>query len=336
MWLLGLCLVLIVDLLPKPLALWSRLLLAASSIGVFNEVAVLSGGQINQAFSLFAALGAIWCVRWVGSARARAIALALGGATVTAAYPEFLAAIPLYLLCAALLRPLALMDSAAMVAATGLGVAAVFSASALRILLYLFSMIHRAPGWWPLASEPRNALELWTAVVFQRTLPLWVVALVIALAVPVAFATLRRPLPTVIPSKLAKPAVGAVVVLVILWSVLVFRRPNVNYATFKLGGWIGPGLLLLCWHFAQYSGRSTRTAILSLVVVISTFRVVALGVDAAGKITDYAIPVTLPIWSREEIQGVCTVSAAADEPRALMVAIAGSSAPHRHCTIQLP
>ena len=178
--------------------------------------------------------------------------------------------------------------------------------------------------------------ELWTAVVFQRTLPLWVVALVIALAVPVAFATLRRPLPTVIPSKLAKPAVGAVVVLVILWSVLVFRRPNVNYATFKLGGWIGPGLLLLCWHFAQYSGRSTRTAILSLVVVISTFRVVALGVDAAGKITDYAIPVTLPIWSREEIQGVCTVSAAADEPRALMVAIAGSSAPHRHCTIQLP
>src|SRR6266542_781512 len=112
----------------------------------------------------------------------------------------------------------------------------------------------------------------------ERTAPLWVVALVIALAVPVAFATLRRPLPTVIPSKLAKPAVGAVVVLVILWSVLVFRSPNVNYATFKLGGWFGPGLLLICWLLALQTRERFRTALLTLIILISTFRVVALGV----------------------------------------------------------
>jgi hypothetical protein len=335
-WLIAVCAVLIVDLLPRQLPLWFRLFLAASAIGVFNEMSVLSGGQINQALSLCTALAVVWCSRWFASTRARAVAFAVGAATITAAYPEFLAALPLYFLCAALVREHTLTEGAAMIAATVLGVAAVLTASAQRILLHLFSEMGQAPGWWPLASEPRNALELWAAVVFQRTLPLWAIVLVIPLGVAILYGTLNLPRLKVAPNRMVRPIVGALALGVVMWSVLALRSPNVNYASFKLGGWIGPGLLLACCLLAHHLRARLQTFALGLVVLISTFRVVGLAADTAGKLIYYANPMTMPGWSREVEHGACVVHAAADEPQALMIAIAGSSAPRFNCGIHVP
>jgi hypothetical protein len=94
----------LVDVLHGRAPLLARVVLAIGGIGVFNEVAVLVDGQVNQTFALAVMVATVWGYYWLKSGRARCLLLALAGASVAAGYPEFLPAVPLYLLCCALLR----------------------------------------------------------------------------------------------------------------------------------------------------------------------------------------------------------------------------------------
>jgi hypothetical protein len=54
----------------------------------------------------------------------------------------------------------------------------------------------------------------------------------------------------------------------VLWIVVIWRAPNLNYAVFKLAGWTGPGLVLAVW-LAAGGGASLRHKLARTLVVPS-------------------------------------------------------------------
>src|SRR5207237_1755603 len=72
------------------------------------------------------------------------------------------------------------------------------------------------------------------------------------------------------------------------WSWLILQAPNANYATFKIGGWIGPGLVILAWQFARrvnpFVGKPLAAAVLGLAML----RSLGMAANVASLVLNYA------------------------------------------------
>jgi len=165
------------DLVPRTLSRWGAAATGIGSIGVYNALAILSGGQLQQAVALFSVLACMWLVRACASAPAVRFILAIGGFAISATYPEFLVALPIYVSALALIQHqpprVTLAQLAALVA--GFGLEQAFTAGA--SLAYLLDQSVVAPGWAPLPNPPGSPLEVLIDVVLQTRPPVALLAL---------------------------------------------------------------------------------------------------------------------------------------------------------------
>ncbi len=334
-WLILVSIVLFADVLSTSIPLPVRLLLAAGAVGLFNQMAVLAGGQINQAFAVCIGLAVVWAVRWASLSRTRLTMLALTGAAVAAGYPEFLLALPIYLLCALLARPHSMAATVQSGAAVLGGVAAIQVTSRLGNIHYLLAQVEVRPGWWPLVAEPHNIAELWATVIFQRSLSISGLAVAVV-AAGVAIALIPRLMRTMEEPKLPLSTIAAsLAVLLVCWSAVALHSPNANYAAFKVGGWIAPGLLLCAWLLVGRLGPSSQRIAMSLLVLVSTVRLVGLSVETPWRLAMYASIITSPVWTIAQEPGGCVVYPGADQPESVMAAISESAAPRHNCHVQV-
>jgi hypothetical protein len=125
------------------------------------------------------------------------------------------------------------------------------------------------------------------------------------------------------------------VALLALWSIVVLRAPNVNYATFKIGGWIGPGLFVVTWLLLERCGALVGRAGASLLVALAMFRTSALAIDAPPKLLLYGTQHPSAAWRVQTGKRAddCLVLVSSVEPRVIMQALAESGAPNRGCAV---
>ncbi len=118
-----------------------------------------------------------------------------------------------------------------------------------------------------------------------------------------------------------------------LWSWAVLRAGNVNYATFKMSAWLGPGLLLLGWVFLQYARPAARWALGTMLLTVAASRCVVLAQQLPTMSPSSAWH---PVWTREIAPGEdsrCVVRAASQRYDVILRAIAESGAPVGGCTL---
>jgi hypothetical protein len=260
----------------------------------------------------------------------------LAGASVAAGYPEFLPAVPLYLVCCTLLRPGTLRTTILDAAAFAGGLLLVQLSTQLENALYLVRQVDAEPAWWPLPNTPTNAFEVWQNVLLERPPP----ALLAFLLLPAGWWAWRSTEGT---SSRSSPQpirliLTALLASVGVWSWLALQSPNQNYATFKLGGWLGPGLFLCAFVLAGYARPALRRGLGTLILILATTRVLGLVIDAPPKILLYlqSAPASHD-WELGAQPGAsldgCLVRLGSDENRAIMRAVAETAAPVRNCQL---
>jgi hypothetical protein len=325
-----------VDVLPGRVSLAARVMLAIGGLGVFNEVAVLVDGQVNQTFAVAVMVATVWGYYWLEARRARCLLLALGGASVAAGYPEFLPAVPLYLVCCALLRPWTIRTTILNSAALAGGLLLVQVSTQLENAAYLVRQVDAEPAWWPLPNTPTNVIEVWQNVLLERPPP----ALLAVLLLPAGWWAWRSTEGTTsrVSPRLVRVILPALLALTGLWSWLALQSPNQNYATFKLGGWLGPGLFLCAFALAGYTTRALGRGLATLVLVLATTRVLGLAIDAPPKVLLYlqSSPAPHQRELRAPVDGGsdrCLVRPESDDNRAVMRTVAETAAPVRGCQV---
>lgn len=329
-WFTAISFMLVVDLLHGQAPLAARALLALGALGAFNSTAVLVGGQINQAFAIAAALTSIWLYRWLPTATARVLAIVLGATAITAAYPEFLAALPLYFLCMALLGMHTWRHLATATAGLAGGVALILLLSKFAVLQYVLSQAGQGPGWWPLPEDPNSVADIWRAAVLQYPPP----RLALVLVLPAVWFGWRvwsqssGP-----PKRLVLGVLIALVAMLAVWTWPILQAPNANYATFKIGGWIGPGLVILTWQLARWAnpllGKPLAAALLGLVML----RGLGMAANIVGLVPDYAVAQVQAPEVRVDPDGACHVVLSSSQQETVAAAIASSAAPARDCDL---
>ena len=324
------------DVLEGYMPLVPRLLLAIGAIGVYNEVTVLVDGQVNQTFALAVSVGAVWSCRFLDSRRAQRVVLGLVGAAVAAGYPEFLAALPLYLVCCGLFGARSVRGLLADGLALTAGWALVQLTTGLRNARFLFEEAAANPSWWPLPSDPTNVGDVWVDVVVERPPP----PLLAVLLVPLAWYAWRASRPTghapiFCARRLAWLSLAVVPGMAVAWSLVALHGPNPNYATFKLGGWLGPGLFLLAAGLAPLLRPSGRHVLTAGLVVLAAARVLGLAIDTPPKLLLYATSRASPALGSVQAFGAeCFVQLGSPDVRDEMAALAASAAAVRGCTPQ--
>ena len=326
----------LVDVLPSRVSLLARVILAIGGIGVFNEVAVLVDGQVNQTFAVAVMVGTVWGYYWLEAGHARCLLLALAGANIAAGYPEFLPAVPMYLVCCALLRPWTMRTTILNAAALAGGLLLVQLSTQLENVAYLVRQVDAEPAWWPLPNTPTTVVDVWQNILLERPPP----ALLAILLLPAGWwawrsteATTSRASP-----QLVRVILAALLALAGVWSWLALQSPNQNYATFKLGGWLGPGLFLCAFLLAGHATRVLGRGLTTLILVLATTRVLGLAIDAPPKILLYlqSSPAPQDRQVRAHSPGSsdrCLVRPESDDNRAVMRTVAETAAPVRGCQL---
>jgi hypothetical protein len=161
------------ELLDRSSPRWLGALIGVAGTGVYNAIAVLTGGQIQQATALLTMLGSVWLARTCTSPAGRLIALALGGFVVSAIYPEFIIAAPLYVVMVAVAQRQHALGTAAQFGALCIEWVAEQTVTLGCTLIYLIQQSTGLPGWAPLPSTPSLIWEVIVDVILQTRPPLF-------------------------------------------------------------------------------------------------------------------------------------------------------------------
>ena len=335
-WFLALAVVLLADTLSGFAPPLVRLILAAGGVGAFNAVSAVTFGQLNQSVALVAALAAVWCCRFSEAPRARLVTLGIMGNVLVAAYPEFLPAVPLYFGCIVLLRRTSFRGAACEAAVITLGALLVQASTRLASARYLLGQRFAAPLAWPLPAAPGNVAEVWSTILLERARWAWLLPALIGVVLYVWKSAPQKP-----PARPAGAAVRAVLIGLALmagmWSWAALRSGNINYATFKLGGWLGPGLFLLGWLLLPPAGPTARRVLAAALLTLAVGRAADLG----GELRRMTAFPTWIVW-RPQLWTLggpgagganCVVSAASARADVLEAAITESGAPAHGCAI---
>jgi hypothetical protein len=245
---------------------------ALGAVGEFNRQAIAESGQINQATALFVSVALVWLCRATRRPRVRLLAAALGGYVVMAGYPELLVAAPLYLACIVLIDGGKLRPALAVGAVFALGALAGLVFAELRPISYLVGQSEVGNHTMPFARPPTNLAEAWLFMLIGLYRAPWLL-----LAIPLAAAGVwrfARGGPHARPARLGLVvALVGLVGLVAVWSWALSRALNVNYSTFKLAGWLGPGLFLFGWLAVGYARPTARALLTGLLLSLALVRV---------------------------------------------------------------
>jgi hypothetical protein len=309
--------------------LWLGLLLGVGGAGIYNVISVLSGGQIQQAMALAVGLACTWLASGSADGWQRALPFGIGGFIVAATYPEFLVVMPLYVVVVALVHQHTPAMTAWLFIGLGVGFVAEQALTQGGSLGYVLNQSGASPGWAPLPFTPGTPVDALREVILQTRPPLVLLPFVLALS---ALYLLRYRRPSVA-QRVPLHVVLVLGGLAIVWAVVIARSPNLNYAVFKLSGWVGPGLLLVGWWFAGAAAEPLRQGLRTLVVGLAVARLCAL-VYGSGDVLAFGRPDLAAEWPRLLLpDGRCAVRVDVTEAARTLGAIAGSAAPFHDCAL---
>jgi hypothetical protein len=317
------------DLVPRSVDRWVAVVSGLGGIGVYNAIAILSGGQLQQAVAMLIVLAFVWLARGCSGALTASMILMLGSFALSASYPEFLVALPIYVAVVVVVRgqpPTAtLAQLAGLIAGFGLELAVSRGAS----LDYLLNQAIVTPGWQPLPHPPASAIEAAIDVVVQTRPPLILLALM-ALTSGAFWARWRGDAGS---GAVPRNAIGLLALGCLVWIVVLIRTPNLSYAVFKLGGWLGPGLVLMAWGIIDVLRGQKRRLAQTGLVFFALSRAASL-VYGGGEVLNVGRPALAPQWPRElTANGGCVVAVDASDRTRIVAGIAGSAAPFHNCSL---
>ena len=304
--------------------------LGLGGIGVYNGIAILSGGQVQQSVALCATLACLWLCRQINSQLVSLLAFVLTGFLVATTYPEFLLVLPLSVAVLALVRRQRAQTTALQVAAALVGFGLELLVSGNRALVYLATQSVEAPNWSPIPTPPSSVLDVLIDLTLQSRPPAWG----FGLALLAAALFWLRPTDEVVEN----PARSRHIVLLlfgafVVWGVALGRSPKLDYAVFKLGGWIGPGLLVLVWFLASGLRRDWRRLAHAGLAALAVTRAVAL-IYGAGGLLLAERPELASRWPRQQAtDGTCFVEVDQTDAYATVSGIAASAAPFHGCIL---
>src|SRR5262249_46868706 len=135
-------------------------LLGFAGVGILNLISVLSGGQIQQAMALAVGLACTWLASASAVGWRSALPFGIGAFIIAATYPEFLVAMPLYVVVVSLAH----QHTAAMTARLLIGLGAGFRAGEVLRgggpLAYVLTQSGASPGWAPLPFTPATPFDV--------------------------------------------------------------------------------------------------------------------------------------------------------------------------------
>jgi hypothetical protein len=317
------------DLLPTSVPRWAAVAVGVGGIGVYNAIAILSGGQLQQAAALLMVLACIWLARASALPAPAIIVFVISGYVLSGSYPEFLIILPMYSAVLVLIVRQTPRATAAQVGGLLAGFAFEQLVTGGASITYLLGQSTAAPGWSPLPNPPGAPYQVLLDVILETRPPL-VTLPVVALAGGLFWASWRGT------GNLAALPWHAVVLLgagCLVWIFALERSQKLDYAVFKLGGWLGPGLLLFAFWvnetLCKYKLRLAQTSIMIFAVaraaslVYGGNEVMGLGrADLAQLSLREALP-----------EGGCVVRIDTSEPVLAVAAIAASAAPFHSCSL---
>jgi hypothetical protein len=308
---------------------WVRLALGLGSVAIYNAISILTGGQLNQAMALVIVVGCLWLVRATTNLFSLAV-LGLGSYIISASYPEFLVVLPLYILALAVKFNQRLSITALQFMATfaGFGVEQVISrGGSLGYLLYQSSA---SAGWTPLPFTPTSPTEAVLDLVLE-TRPPWLAVGLVALWTAIFWLRWRpKTASTGVPTYVAP----SLAILCVVWAIAILRSPNLNYAVFKLGGWLAPGLILLAWWLANALEGQWRRFVEACVLALALARSAAL-LFGGIEVLNLERPALAEQPSSESgsTGGRCVVAVDTSSIVGIPRAIAHSAAPFHDCSL---
>lgn len=335
-----LALILMIDILGKEAPITARVIMSLAGIGSMSLVSARVGGQVNQAFAILLVTSAVWWVRYIDAKRTSAWFWGATGFLIAAGYPEFLLATPFYLACCAIVG-LRVKDLVICGAAVLVGAVVVVLSTRFEVVRFLVHQSGSLVGWNPLGVQLADPWDAWWTIVHGSPngywlLPTWSLFLVACVACYVAEnrhelgrrrVCMRGRLEGAAAAVLAGCSFAAAT-----WSLGV--TGNVNYAVFKLAGWIGPGLMVVGWVLVRHRGQLAGLAGVVVLLSIASFR----AIDLWGWLSLSSPAATGPrVMYRETsgpVGGECVVISDSAYGIVVLRAIAESSAAVRGCGVE--
>ena len=323
---------------------WIGCLLGIAGLGVYNAIAILSGGQVQQGMALETTLGCVWLAVSGASPLARVLPFVVGGFVVSATYTEFLLAMPLYLLLVSTVLRLRPAGTLVLIVGLAAGWAVEQLLTMGGSMAYLVNQSENQPGWMPLSSTPASAAEVLLDVVLQTRPPLVVLPLVVLgglafwwrdrnVGPPVVVSGAAGVATTTSSEVIPRHVLGLLVLLGAACAVFVGRSPNLNYAVFKFAGWVGPGLLLFGWWIASACGVRLRRVARALVLTLALARAASL-LYGGHEVLTLGRPDRAQQFPRQVgPDGGCVVSVDTSTTMRTLQAIAGSAASIHNCAL---
>jgi hypothetical protein len=315
--------------------------LALGGIGLLNAESALIGGQLNQPFALITVLGMLWVSRFHFDERRRFLVFCLATYLVVSGYPEFVLALPLYLGCIAIVSRnsarAVIRDGAAMASGFGL----VLLGTRGDVFEYLTNQSASAPYWRPLGLTQGSLPEAWAAMLLLPPSrlwpqPAWARTALAAASLVACYGWVRQMAPRPDLPSFGWPGFLAGLVLVGGWSWVIRGSPNSDYAAFKIGGWIGPGLVLFAWVLANKVRGPLARVVVAAVVFIALVRTAALIGDTViavqRQLRDVPNPVLWRLAQVEDGAPHCVVEAVSSRVDVVLRTVAESAAPERGCS----
>jgi hypothetical protein len=324
---------LLADMLRRGLGTtWAAVAAGVGGVGLYNVLAILTGGQVQQAFALTVVLASVWLATKALQPVTHLGICMLGGYVLAATYPEFLVVLPLYVLALAVELRAGLRWAVFYFAAAVAGWALDQVVTLGQLLGYVVGQSGAAPGWAPLPRTPESPLEIAVDLVLQTRPPLITLPLVAILS---WFFFWRRGGAQSEAPPVQRYAIVGLVGLAVIWAAVIARSGNLNYSVFKLGGWIGPGLLLIAVPFAASLPASAGRAALTVLVGLAVARTVSLAyggheVIGFGRVD---LAQTYPRYTSDT--GGCVVHIDERDADDVLASVAGSAAPYYGCQLQV-
>jgi hypothetical protein len=318
----------IADLLPRANNRLAAVAVGIGGMGVYNAISILSGGQLQQAFAVFVALGCLWLAR-EAPRRPAAILFGIGGFLLSASYPEFLVAVPLYSLVFAIIVGQSLRATATQFGGLIAGFAVQTLLTQGASFWHLVIQSSALPGWAPVPNPPDWPGAVLADIILQTRPPLLTLPLV-GLAGIAAWTRWR---PSHHSETVPRHAMILLALSSLVWVLALVRTSNLDYAVFKLGGWLGPGIVLLCFWLANALRGQPQRLAQSVAFMFAVARLVS-AAYGGNEVLALDRAVTEPQWPREQRpDGGCQVSVETSRVSLTVGAIAGSAAPFHDCSL---